>query len=69
MRLLLLPSLSSQIGLSLPGLVHVTLRVGFPLPLTRQPKEPWPREVGGGEARFLQENAKDFKNFDFASRY
>lgn len=47
MRFLLIPSLSSQIGLSLTGLVHVTLRASFPLPLARRPKEPWPQEVMG----------------------
>lgn len=51
MRFLLIPSLSSQIGLSLTGLVHVTLRVSFPLPLVRHPKESWPQEANGGEAR------------------
>lgn len=60
MRFLLIHSLSSQIGLSLTGLVHVTLRVSFPLPPARHPKEPRPQEVNGGEAPFLQENAKDF---------
>lgn len=51
MRFLPVPSLSSQIGLSVPGLVHVTLRVSLPLALLRHPKEPRSQEVNGGEAR------------------